>query len=135
MPRRGSDSDLHRANRFAKVAGECRGRCLHTTCGPHRLCLIDRTFGVRMLFPNRVAVVTGASSGIGWALAKILAREGCKLGLIARRREQLNALAQEISQEGGTAVSASADVGDRGQIHAAVKEIGSRLGAIDLLVA
>ena len=42
-----------------------------------------------MSFANQVAIVTGASSGIGWDLAKVLAVKGCKVGLLARRRESL----------------------------------------------
>src|SRR4051794_24596423 len=84
---------------------------------------------------NQVAVVTGASSGIGWALAKVLAAEGCKVGLLARRREQLETLAAEISRAGGTAAVAPADVGDRTQTLAAIEDVRGRLGPVDLLVA
>jgi short-subunit dehydrogenase len=88
-----------------------------------------------MSFRDQVAVVTGASSGIGRALAKALAAEGCKVGLVARRREELAALAAEIEKSGGTAAFAPADVGDRGQAVAAIREVSGRLGPVDLLVA
>jgi short-subunit dehydrogenase len=88
-----------------------------------------------MSFANQVAVVTGASSGIGRALAKVLAAEGARVGLIARRQEQLDALAAEIATAGGTAAAAAADVGDRAQVQAAVEELHGRLGPVDLLVA
>ncbi len=55
--------------------------------------------------------------------------------LLARRREQLDALAQEITQAGGTAAAAPADVSDRGQTLSAVQEISARLGPVDLLIA
>ena len=57
-----------------------------------------------MSFANQVAVITGASSGIGWALAKLLAAQQCKVGLIARRKEKLDALAEEICQNLGLAL-------------------------------
>jgi short-subunit dehydrogenase len=88
-----------------------------------------------MAFANQVAVVTGASSGIGWSLARALAAEGCKLGLVARRREALERLAAEIGQAGGTAVAAPADVGDRRQTVDAIHGVAERLGPVDLLVA
>jgi short-subunit dehydrogenase len=88
-----------------------------------------------MAFANQVAVVTGASSGIGWALAKALAAEGCKVGLVARRRGRLEQLAGEIAQSGGTAATAAADVGDRAQVGTAIEELAVRLGPVDLLIA
>jgi short-subunit dehydrogenase len=88
-----------------------------------------------MPFADQVAVVTGASSGIGWSLAKALAAAGCKVGLIARRRERLKQLADEITAGNGTAAVADADVGDRAQITTAIQEIAIQLGPVDLLVA
>lgn len=88
-----------------------------------------------MSFANRVAVITGASSGIGWALARLLAGESCKVGLVARRQDKLQALADEIRQIGGTAAVATADVGDRTQTLAAIRGCAAQLGAVDLLVA
>jgi short-subunit dehydrogenase len=86
-------------------------------------------------FHGKVAIVTGASSGIGWELAKVLARQGCKLGLIARRREKLEQLEKEITELGGTAAIAPADVGDRAPALAAIEELTRRLGDVDLLIA
>src|SRR5262249_45723376 len=88
-----------------------------------------------MSFANQVAVVTGASSGIGLALAKVLAAEGCKVGLVARRREQLAALAQEIEQAGAQAAYAPADGGQREPTMSANHYMRARLGPVDLLVA
>jgi len=86
-------------------------------------------------FANQVAVITGASSGIGWELAKVLAGEGCQVGLIARRLEKLAELAGEIGRAGGTAAFAVADVGNREQTLAAIREVRARLGPVDLLIA
>lgn len=88
-----------------------------------------------MSFAGQVAVVTGASSGIGWALAKRLAAGGYKVGLIARRRDQLEKLSAEIAQAGGAAAFAPADVADREQTCKAIHEVAGKLGPVDLLVA
>src|SRR5258708_35961060 len=84
---------------------------------------------------NQVAVVTGASSGIGYELAKVLARAGFRLGLIARRQANLEALAKDIKEAGGQCAVAAADVSRREQVQAAFSAIRSQLGPIDLLVA
>ena len=80
---------------------------------------------------GKVAVVTGASSGIGWALAKQLAADGCTLGLIARRAEPLAELAAQLPK----AAFATADVSDRVQVDAAVAALRQQLGPIDLAFA
>jgi short-subunit dehydrogenase len=86
-------------------------------------------------FANQVTVITGASSGIGWSLARELARDGCKVGLIARRQDKLTALADEIRKTGGIAATAEADVGNQEQALTAVRQIRETLGPIDLLIA
>lgn len=80
----------------------------------------------------RVAVITGASSGIGAALARELAGSGFKVGLVARRIEKLHALAKEL---GANALVAQADVADRAQTVAAIRHLAGNLGPIDLLIA
>src|SRR5262249_17818642 len=77
----------------------------------------------------------GASSGIGRALARELAGQGCKVGLVARRRELLAELAKEIEVKGGTAAYAPADVAEREPTLAAIAEIARQLGPVDLLIA
>ena len=86
-------------------------------------------------FANQVAIITGASSGIGWAVAKELAAQKCKVGLIARRKDQLDALAAEIRQADGVAAVAPADVSDRDQLLPAIHQLASELGPVDLLLA
>jgi short-subunit dehydrogenase len=86
-------------------------------------------------FAGRVAVITGASSGIGRSMAKVLARAGFRVGLIARRGVALEQIAGEIRGLGGDAASAVADVGDRDQTRRAVAELAEALGPVDLMVA
>jgi short-subunit dehydrogenase len=88
-----------------------------------------------MAFTNQVAVITGASSGIGWELARELARQQCRVGLIARRQDRLEALADEIRARGGTAELAAADLGDREQTLKAFGHLRERLGPADLMIA
>ncbi len=82
-----------------------------------------------------VAIVTGASSGIGRALALHLGANGYRVGLVARRRAELEAAANEIMQAGGSACVADADVGDRTALLAAVAAVESELGPTDVMVA
>src|SRR5262249_54570860 len=84
---------------------------------------------------TRVAIITGASSGIGRDLAKELVKDGYRVGVIARRREELEKLVAEIRQAGGTAEFESADVADRTSLISAIHRLAERLGPVDLLVA
>jgi NADP-dependent 3-hydroxy acid dehydrogenase YdfG len=81
-----------------------------------------------------VALVTGASSGIGAATARALADRGAAVALVARRKERLDALAAEIEQAGGTALVVQADITDRAQADAAVEQTVERLGRLDILI-
>src|SRR5262245_22753308 len=83
-----------------------------------------------MSFAGQTAIVTGASSGIGWAVAKALAAEGCRVGLIARRQANLESLTGEIHQDGGRAAWAVADVADRQQTLAAIAWLRQQLGPV-----
>jgi 3-oxoacyl-[acyl-carrier protein] reductase len=80
------------------------------------------------------ALVTGASSGIGRALALRLAREGARVALVARRREELDAVVAEIVAAGGEAVALPVDVADRSQAEVCIEKASAALGGIDLLV-
>jgi short-subunit dehydrogenase len=84
---------------------------------------------------GQVALVTGASSGIGTELARQLAAEGCRVGLVARREAPLRELAAQIAAAGGTAEVAVADVGHREQVETAFASVRDRLGPLDLVIA
>ncbi len=88
-----------------------------------------------MPLANQVAVITGASSGIGWALAEELARKGCRLGLIARRRDLLDQLAGKFHGTGTVVEVAAADVTHRDGLLQAFAELRDKLGPVDLLIA
>ncbi|MFE5083436.1 SDR family NAD(P)-dependent oxidoreductase [Streptomyces mirabilis] len=81
-----------------------------------------------------VALVTGASSGIGAATARRLAEDGASVALVARRKGRLNDLATEIGKAGGTALVVEADITDRTQAEAAVQQAVEHFGRLDTLV-
>ncbi|MBK3645660.1 SDR family oxidoreductase [Streptomyces sp. MBT33] len=83
---------------------------------------------------GRTAVVTGAASGIGEAVAVLLAAQGASVALLARRRERLDAVVEKIRADGGQAVAVAADVTDAGSVDAAVERIHAEYGAVDLVV-
>lgn len=79
---------------------------------------------------GKVAVVTGASSGIGEAAARLLVAEGVRVVLVARRGERIAALADEL---GPDAIALTADVADPAQVAAVFDEVRERFGGLDLL--
>lgn len=83
---------------------------------------------------GKVALVTGASSGIGEAVARALAAAGASVGLGARRAERLEALAQEIRAAGGVALPCTVDVTSRDQVEHFAAHVRSAFGRIDILV-
>jgi NADP-dependent 3-hydroxy acid dehydrogenase YdfG len=81
-----------------------------------------------------VALVTGASSGIGEATAVALAEEGAAVAVVARRRDRLEALAERIRAGGGKTLVIEADVTDRAQAQGAIETTVAGLGRLDTLV-
>mgnify|MGYP001209308668 FL=1 len=84
---------------------------------------------------GKTVFITGASSGIGEALAVELARHGARVGLFARRRERLEELAERIEAGGGRALALPGDVRDRDAVHAAVAQVAGTFGPVDVLIA
>ncbi|MEZ5366684.1 MAG: SDR family oxidoreductase [Bryobacterales bacterium] len=84
--------------------------------------------------PGETAWITGASTGIGFAIAERLAREGVHVALSARREPELEAAANRIRQVGGEASTFPLDVGDVSAIGSVAKQIVKALGRLDIVV-
>ncbi len=83
---------------------------------------------------GEVALVTGASSGLGWHFAKVLARAGATVALCARRTDRLETLASEIEAAGGKAAAIALDVKDPVSVKAAFDHAEAALGPVKVLV-
>ena len=86
------------------------------------------------ILTGTVALVTGASSGIGEATARALAAQGAKLALVARRRERLESLANALKKDGHEALVIEADITYQSQAEAAIEKAASHFGRLDTLV-
>jgi NAD(P)-dependent dehydrogenase (short-subunit alcohol dehydrogenase family) len=83
---------------------------------------------------SQTVVITGASAGIGRAVARMFGQRGARVGLIARGEDGLRGAAQDVTAAGGTAHAVAADVADFGQVERAASEIEEILGPIDVWV-
>ena len=83
---------------------------------------------------GKVVIVTGASSGIGEATARVLAEAGARVVLAARRKDKLDKLAAEITQAGGTAMVVEADVTDQAVCENLIKKVHDEWGTIDIVI-
>jgi len=83
---------------------------------------------------GQVALVTGASSGLGVRFAEVLAANGAAVALVARRAERLAAVKDRIGQNGGRAVAVSADVLDRAAMRRAFDAAEAAFGTVTVLV-
>ena len=83
---------------------------------------------------GRVAIVTGASSGLGYEYSKALAENGAKVAAFARRKEKLEKLAEEIEAAGGSCIPVQCDVSEEAQVISSVQKVIDTWGKIDILV-
>ena len=83
---------------------------------------------------GQVVLVTGASKGIGWDLAKAMAHAGASVAVAAQDQESLERLADEIRSDGGAALAVELDVRDVEQISTVFEDVRRRLGSLDVLV-
>jgi NAD(P)-dependent dehydrogenase (short-subunit alcohol dehydrogenase family) len=90
--------------------------------------------GIEVNFEGKIALVTGASSGLGARFAKVLAQAGAQVVLASRRLDRLKELRAEIEAGGGAAHVVSLDVTDYGSIKAAIAHAETEAGPIDILV-
>jgi 3-oxoacyl-[acyl-carrier protein] reductase len=90
---------------------------------------------VELGLTGKIAIVTGATRGIGRAIAWRLAQEGCAVGLCARDRDAVARAAEELRAGGSAAHGVAADVTDEAALGAAVDEVAETLGGLDLVVA
>jgi short-subunit dehydrogenase len=90
---------------------------------------------VKTDWSQKVVLITGASSGIGHALAVELGRRGASLGLLARRAEVLQQIVSDVEGAGGHALALPADVKDAEAVRAAADQLRERFGRVDVLIA
>lgn len=83
---------------------------------------------------GKVTLVTGASSGIGAAVARVFAEAGCGVVLAARRKDRLDQLAREITDQGGTALAVECDVTDEAAVDHLFAVTLDRFGRLDILI-
>ena len=94
----------------------------------------EKIVGIELNFEGKIAMVTGASSGLGARFAKVLAQGGAQVVLASRRTERLKELRAEIEADGGAAHVVSLDVTDYASIKAAIAHAETEAGPIDILV-
>ena len=88
-----------------------------------------------MELQGKVALVTGAGSGIGKATALRFAREGAAVGVLSHTADEIRKVAEEIERAGGTAIALVADVADEGQMRKAVADLVQAHGRLDIVFA
>ena len=84
---------------------------------------------------DKIAIVTGAASGLGKEIAVTYAREGAKVAVADLNRDAAQKVADEVKAEGGRAMAIAVDVSDEGQVNAGVAEVVKAWGGVDILVS
>lgn len=88
-----------------------------------------------MQLTDKVALITGAGSGIGEAAAKLLAKSGAKVAALGRTKEEVEKVVAQIQDDGGEAMTVIADVSQPEQMQQATQQIGEKWGRIDIVLA
>lgn len=88
-----------------------------------------------MTVKGKVALITGAGSGLGEAAARLLAREGAKVAALGRTKDEVQKIADEINQQGGEAIAVVADISKPEEMQRAVQQVADRWGRLDILFA
>ncbi|MGH3088747.1 MAG: SDR family NAD(P)-dependent oxidoreductase [Rubrobacteraceae bacterium] len=86
------------------------------------------------MLEGKVAVITGASQGLGRALALAYAKEGAKLAINSRSEESIKPIAEEVEKTGAEVLAAACDVSDKGSVNRFLESVSQRFGEIDVLV-
>jgi NADP-dependent 3-hydroxy acid dehydrogenase YdfG len=86
------------------------------------------------LLEGKVAVITGAGTGMGRATAALLAAEGARVVLVGRRQEVLDEAAAEITAHGGQALARTADISSKDDVDALIADVRESMGPVDILV-
>jgi NAD(P)-dependent dehydrogenase (short-subunit alcohol dehydrogenase family) len=94
-----------------------------------------KEFGMAGRLENKVAIVTGAASGIGAASARLFAEEGAKVALADRNRDRLDQVVREIQDRGGTALAIETDVADETSVRNLVDQTVERFGTLHIMYA
>ena len=88
-----------------------------------------------MRLKNKVAIITGAASGIGKEIAMVYAREGAKVAIADLNLDQANLAAEEIKSKGGQALAVTMDVTDEQEVNDGVDAVAKKFGGVDILVS
>ncbi len=83
---------------------------------------------------NKTAIISGVGPGLGAALARKFAKEGCNVGLLARSPDYIESLAHELNERGGNALAVATDITQADQVADSFAKIREQLGAVDVLI-